>query len=631
MDKHQINISLLTVLHLIAQGRESSEITSDLSRNTRPISEEYSSETPARETEGVNLRFHPGKIALPRHILVIDDDQVVLDDICDYLKKHYGITVEGVQYGSEALKKIQQGMSYDLVLIDLTLRHENGLEVAEDLRKERVGLPIIYISAASADALDSDTKAELEASGDALSSKNLDEIVEQIDRLIDGYWEKTAEETVPEKERFVRQLGMIVSTRQSLRDKLLDMLVALRKEIPVSHATVLELDRETRTVTIVAVDPPLPDIPLTQLETGLYYSPVQDVIESEEEFRQNDIRQGWGGRFRNFFPLLSFQSCLGIPLVISDYITRYALFLLDERPDGFVIFPESEGEQRVRQARLSARFFAMAIERFLTLEFMRRYEINYSLGQLLADLVHEFNNKLHALRARIQLLQAILLNSSDRHNEDIDADKLGLVRNTINEIRTSELELEQLVDGYQRLAQSKLDIVAVNDVVRSVVNQLEQTARRRHAVKVTFKPDPSLPNVRGIYSQLQQVVMNLVLNAIQQIRIKYNQFEKISRERNNEFLLVKKGQVNVETSWIKDGDTGFVTIKVSDTGPGIHWRSQKQIFSMGFSGRGGAGLGLYISRNLVENIGGRLYLDASVLWVGSIFVVELPVYSGEGA
>jgi len=70
-----------------------------------------------------------------------------------------------------------------------------------------------------------------------------------------------------------------------------------------------------------------------------------------------------------------------------------------------------------------------------------------------------------------------------------------------------------------------------------------------------------------------------------------------------------------------------VEIRVIDNGPGIHGRDQEQIFAPGFTRRsGGAGLGLYISRNLVERMGGQLSLFDSILFMGSAFLVELPLF-----
>jgi signal transduction histidine kinase len=68
-----------------------------------------------------------------------------------------------------------------------------------------------------------------------------------------------------------------------------------------------------------------------------------------------------------------------------------------------------------------------------------------------------------------------------------------------------------------------------------------------------------------------------------------------------------------------------IQIIVIDTGPGIHYHQQERIFLLDTSTRRtGHGLGLYISRNLAETMGGRLRLVDSLMFIGSAFVVELP-------
>ena len=74
------------------------------------------------------------------------------------------------------------------------------------------------------------------------------------------------------------------------------------------------------------------------------------------------------------------------------------------------------------------------------------------------------------------------------------------------------------------------------------------------------------------------------------------------------------------------GQDIVLQISVEDDGPGIHHRLWERIFEMGFTTRRGegSGLGLYVTRGLVETLGGRVYVaESHILW-GTTFVVELP-------
>jgi two-component system NtrC family sensor kinase len=72
-------------------------------------------------------------------------------------------------------------------------------------------------------------------------------------------------------------------------------------------------------------------------------------------------------------------------------------------------------------------------------------------------------------------------------------------------------------------------------------------------------------------------------------------------------------------------------IRVADDGPGIHRQHFDQIFSLGFTTRRqeGTGLGLYITRGLVESMGGKISLAESVILIGTTFTIELPLITQE--
>jgi len=105
------------------------------------------------------------------------------------------------------------------------------------------------------------------------------------------------------------------------------------------------------------------------------------------------------------------------------------------------------------------------------------------------------------------------------------------------------------------------------------------------------------------------VFLNLMLNAVQHM-------ERKQDER----------RVLAVTTVYECGD-GDRTVKArfSDTGPGIHCQLWEKIFALGFTTKpGGSGLGLYIARSLVESMGGRIFVEESLVPLGTAFVVELP-------
>ena len=99
-----------------------------------------------------------------------------------------------------------------------------------------------------------------------------------------------------------------------------------------------------------------------------------------------------------------------------------------------------------------------------------------------------------------------------------------------------------------------------------------------------------------------------------------NAIEQIAEIRPRE-----GGQVMIRVERLERANGAVIRVTVADNGPGIHWRLWEKIFEAGFTTRpDGSGLGLYIARNIVESLGGRLYVAESYINGGTVFAVDLP-------
>ena len=141
--------------------------------------------------------------------------------------------------------------------------------------------------------------------------------------------------------------------------------------------------------------------------------------------------------------------------------------------------------------------------------------------------------------------------------------------------------------------ESNFGPVDLNAVVREV-SALTQADANCKGIEITLALAPDLPPVRGDRIQLQQVVLNLIVNAMDAM----STVEEAERE------LVVETKV--------DEDLGGILLAVCDTGPGVDPQELEKVFSAFYTTKPeGMGMGLAISRSIIKEHGGRLWARAN--------------------
>src|SRR6202035_4282980 len=136
------------------------------------------------------------------------------------------------------------------------------------------------------------------------------------------------------------------------------------------------------------------------------------------------------------------------------------------------------------------------------------------------------------------------------------------------------------------------ELVDVNEVIREMVVLLRSEATR-YSMSLRTQLEADIPRVMGDRVQLQQVLMNLMINSIDAMR-------DVDGTRE---LDVKSQR----------GENQALVVSVSDTGLGLPLQQADQIFNAFFTTKPhGTGMGLRISRSIVEAHGGRLWASANV-------------------
>jgi C4-dicarboxylate-specific signal transduction histidine kinase len=221
------------------------------------------------------------------------------------------------------------------------------------------------------------------------------------------------------------------------------------------------------------------------------------------------------------------------------------------------------------------------------------------LGQLSAAIAHQLNQPLAAILSNAEAAQKLL------RRDDFDRAELSeIVDDVIAEDQRAAAVIRRLRALYQNGAH-EMRLVDLNDLVRETLGLLESDLVSRQVIVATDLA-PSLPMIEGERVQLQQVLMNLIVNAADAMADAPNEQHR---------------QLAIRTSRT---DTG-VKIDVADRGRGIPAQDLEHIFDMFFSTKtGGMGVGLAICRSIVTAHRGSLAAENNPDG-GATFTIEIPV------
>ena len=216
-------------------------------------------------------------------------------------------------------------------------------------------------------------------------------------------------------------------------------------------------------------------------------------------------------------------------------------------------------------------------------------------GELLGGVAHEVNNPLMAIASHAELRLA-------------DANLPAEQRNEMQSILRQAQRAAKLLRGllrFVRAGEKRSATVNMNDVVRSAID-LVSYRFSIDEISIEGRLDPELPTVVGDANRLEQVIVNLLSNALDALR-------SVNPPRR---LIVDS---------FPDDTGGRVCVTVTDNGPGVAPEIAPRLFRPFASTKGvrGTGLGLYISRQLVREAQGELDLVKHVQ-SGARFLVWLP-------
>ena len=209
--------------------------------------------------------------------------------------------------------------------------------------------------------------------------------------------------------------------------------------------------------------------------------------------------------------------------------------------------------------------------------------------------IHETNNPLAVIRNYLHLLSQKLDSNDSAQSE------LKTIKQEIDRIGNIILHCKDTMDADINESSD----ISINNVVSELVHLFNSSLFITHKIKSTLKLDKNLNNINSDKDLIKQIITNLIKNSVEAIQ--------------------ENGEINITTGNININGRNYVELKLNDTGPGISPEVMKNLYKpiASTKGKDHSGLGLSITKNLVERLHGSI--SCITKDSGTTFSVQFPV------
>ena len=227
------------------------------------------------------------------------------------------------------------------------------------------------------------------------------------------------------------------------------------------------------------------------------------------------------------------------------------------------------------------------------------------VGEMSAGIAHEINNPLQVMKSEETLIKDIF-SEMEADGSLPNTENVRMLRDCVNQIALQIDRCKRITQGllgFTRESERKIQALDLHSLISDVIGMIERRAAVEN-IRISQQFENGLPPIQSDPAQLQQVLLNLLNNALYALKDK------------------NSGEIRITTTQ----EDGALTVAIADDGCGIAPENLEKIFLPFFTTKPvgkGTGLGLSTCYGIVERLGGRISVT-SELNVGTVFTVRLP-------
>lgn len=530
-------------------------------------------------------------------ILLVDDEPEVLATVAPLLSKA-GHRVSQVSTSAEVHEWLRASDESDVVLLDLQLR-------GESLRTPKLPMAIlrrypharIYLFTGNEELLNRHDAFNLRDHIEGLIPKGdaellLSIIEEREEALSLDSLTSTENSRTPSKIKGTNPTAIIQSAVQR-------HLPELASIWPHAAILVAEYNRELNAgMPLAAVRFPVEEM---KKRSQAFLNCELGSVLTDGGALQLSIADEPSPEARDWMKSVASARVIGRSIQVGGYPKNLGVYFFIGKE--VVVTQEELAEQL--QPKIAS--LLLDIERSVLHHKILTFQRAASTGSLVLGMTHELKNLLLPIDARLLTFLT-----------DVDAVARGKSAKTPDELmaaggrlRGSIKSLTTMMEGFLRMTRRDADKLLPLDVIlREVVGLCADSGRQFDVFIAPLTNELAEAEIPMVSSQVRQVFMNIILNAIQHC----HQTQSISHKL-----------VTTQLSNPSDKRLQGVVVRITDNGYGIAASGRQQIFDMFYTTRpDGSGLGLYVAKDIIESLGGRIWVEHQARYRENTLCVFIP-------